>query len=172
METNQRHRANAARPAQGSLRRSAHGIFAGLTFAVLAALPSAAGADPSREAVAVRHLQSQMMVAALSCEMRGPYNTVVERFERELVGHGKSLREYFRQAHGDRAQRELDRFITALANQASGDMIAAGPGFCTRAGTMFEEVLALPVSSLGVYSVRRFDPDGQSLPRVESAAAR
>lgn len=117
----------------------------------------------------MRQLQSEMMVAALSCQMRNDYNTVVARFERELVGHGQALREYFRQAHGSRAQRELDRFITAQANQASSDMIAAGAGYCRQAGVMFEEVLALPVSSLGVYSVRRFD--GQGLPQVESAAA-
>ncbi len=162
METNQ--------PALAK-RLSARNVVAGGVFAVLAALPIAAQADSSREAVAVRQLQSEMMVAALSCEMRGHYNTVVARFERELVGHGKSLRQYFRQAHGDRAQRELDRFITALANQASGDMIATGSSYCSRAGSMFSEVLALPVSSLGVYSTRRFDADGTSLPQIESAAA-
>ncbi len=111
------------------------------------------------------------MVAALSCNMRGDYNATIARFEGELIGHGQALRHYFNQAHGKRGQRELDRFITALANQASSASLSAGGGYCGSAGAMFDEVLALPVSALGNYSIDRFDPDGDLLPRIESAAA-
>lgn len=112
------------------------------------------------------------MVAALSCNLRGDYNATVARFESELVDHGQALRNYFNQAHGKRGQRELDRFITALANEASSNSLTAGGGYCGAAGVMFEEVLALPVSAIGSYSLNRFDPDGELLPRIESAAAR
>ena len=156
----------------GGLRRTAAVSAVATTAFIVSLTPAAADqSERDRAAFAVRYLQSQMMVAALSCDMRGSYNAAVDRFEAELIGHGQALRRYFNQAHGPRGQRELDRFITAMANEASSLSLAAGAGYCGAAGTMFDEVMALPVSALGAYSLNRFDPDGDLLPRIESAQA-
>ena len=45
-----------------------------------------------RMAFRARVVQSDMMVAALSCGLRNQYNTVVTEFRSELVSHGHVLR--------------------------------------------------------------------------------
>ena len=60
------------------------------------------------DAVNVRILQSEMMVAALTCDMRNKYNTVVVRYQGELVSHARVLKKMFRRDHGPSAQKALD----------------------------------------------------------------
>lgn len=93
-------------------------------------------------AVNVRILQSEMMVAALTCNMRNRYNTVVVRYQGELVSHAKVLKKMFRRDHGARAQSELDGFVTQLANDASIRSIRERQTFCANATKMFSTILA------------------------------
>lgn len=94
------------------------------------------------DAVNVRILQSEMMVAALTCNMRNRYNTVVVRYQGELVSHGRVLKKMFRRDHGQRAQKELDGFVTQLANDASIRSIREREAFCVNANAMFSTILA------------------------------
>jgi hypothetical protein len=93
-----------------------------------------------------------MMVAALSCDLRGQYNDAVRRFQAELVLHGRNLRGYFDRRHGKQGQARLDRFVTKMANQASSRSIALGTGYCASAEQMMARVLALPPNSLAAFS--------------------
>ena len=122
-----------------------------LAFA-FTALSAAAVASPAQafqprdthevNAVNVRILQSEMMVAALTCNMRTRYNTVVVRYQGELVSHARVLKKMFRRDHGARAQSELDGFVTQLANDASIRSIRERQTFCTNATKMFTTILA------------------------------
>lgn len=94
------------------------------------------------DAVNVRILQSEMMVAALTCNMRNRYNTVVVRYQGELVSHGRVLKKMFRRDHGQSAQKELDGFVTQLANDASIRSIRGRETFCVNANVMFTTILA------------------------------
>jgi hypothetical protein len=123
----------------------------GLTcaFSALSALTVAGPAQAfqprdTREvnAVNVRILQSEMMVAALTCNMRNRYNTVVVRYQDELVSHARVLKKMFLRDHGARAQAELDGFVTQLANDASIRSIRERQSFCTNADEMFATILA------------------------------
>ena len=99
--------------------------------------------NPSETAaVNARLLQTEMMVAALACNLRPQYNRAVRTFEKELVGHGKVLRKMFRRNHGASAQRQLDRYITRLANEASARSNYDRVTYCQTAASLFGSVLA------------------------------
>lgn len=92
------------------------------------------------EAVAFRKLQSELMVATLSCKsqkMRSHYNAFVVRFRAELRDNARVLKALFRREHGAQAQRRFDAFMTGLANKASLDGMGDAK-FCTKAGARLE----------------------------------
>lgn len=130
---------------QWSLRRRAARL--GLALAVTCALSGTASAlEPadSREAAAVnaRVLQTELMVAALTCGMKPRYNLVVTRHRSALIGHGRVLRDMYRRAYGGGGQSHLDRYITRLANQASARSNIDRIGYCETAANLFDDALA------------------------------
>ena len=127
------------------LKRTAFGL-------VVASVISVAGMDVAKAiepktasevaAVNARLLQTEMMVAALTCDLRPQYNRAVRAFERELVHHGQVLRTMFKRSYGGGAQRQLDKYITRLANDASARSNRNRVAFCRTAASLFENVLA------------------------------
>ncbi len=95
-----------------------------------------------RAAVNARLLQTEMMVAALTCDLRPQYNRAVKTYRKDLVRHGKVLRKMFRRDHGASAQRRLDKYITQLANDASARSNGDRASYCRTATALFAEVLA------------------------------
>jgi len=93
-------------------------------------------------AINARLLQTEMMVAALACDMRPSYNKAIRTFEKELVGHGKVLRAMFQRKHGAAAQQQLDKYITQLANDASARSNYDRLSYCRTAVGMFDDVLS------------------------------
>ena len=100
-------------------------------IAILAArclLVSALGADAARlsheeqTAFHVRKIQTELMVAALSCKhrfYRNQYDNFVLTYQSQLVNYGGVLRRYFARRYGSGSTGRLDKYITAIANQAS-----------------------------------------------------
>lgn len=100
------------------------------------------------EAVAFRKLQSELMVATLSCKsprMTSHYNAFVVRFRAELRANARILKALFHREHGAQAQRRLDAFMTGLANKASLDSMG-DTHFCAKADARLE---ALTTDSKG-----------------------
>jgi len=97
-----------------------------------------------RDGFAVRELQTQLMVAALTCDARADYNDFVTRFRPELAEHGTRLRRYFRHAYGKRHKQALNSYVTELANRASNRSIADRAGFCASSRTAFRRLLNAP----------------------------
>jgi len=127
------------------LRRAVCGVaLAGLVSVVGIGVASAIEPRSDLEAAAVnaRLLQTEMMVAALACDLRPQYNRAVRTFEKELVGHGNVLRKMFRRDHGASAQRRLDKYITRLANEASARSNYDRATYCRTAASLFGDVLA------------------------------
>jgi hypothetical protein len=102
------------------------------------AMTCAAG---DRDGLAVRALQTRLMVAALTCDARADYNQFVTRFRPQLTEHGSRLRRYFRHAHGNRHKQALNSYVTDLANRASTLSINDRAGFCTISRTAFARLL-------------------------------
>ena len=70
-----------------------------------------AWADPCTDPVAqtalnTRALQTELMVAALSCGNRIHYNAFVIKYQGDLVKHGRSLQSFFQRKHGAAGRKE------------------------------------------------------------------
>jgi len=111
------------------------GIFraAAVVAAMGTAVPVAAAATPCAqrselEAIQMRHLQSRLMVAALSCNQQSAYNDFVSAFQSELTAHGTQLIAYFNRTKLGTAA--LNRTVTELANAAARQRAQNPEGFC------------------------------------------
>jgi hypothetical protein len=85
---------------------------------------------PEERAVQLRTVQSQLMVAAITCRREDDYNRFVTRFQPDLARAHGTLTGYFRRVHGAQAQRQMDAFITNLANAHSQSALRQGNQFC------------------------------------------
>jgi hypothetical protein len=140
-------------------------IFSACLAATLFATPIAEAATrcasaKERTAMRVRVMQTELMVAALSCravpgrDFTGQYNTFIQRHGEKLVNYGRVLKAYFQGRYGDDYARKLDAFITALANDASRRSMNSAT-FCDESVQLFQEVMAVDRASLESWSERR-----------------
>jgi len=106
--------------------------------------------DESR-AVQMRMFRAELAVAALSCQQQSQYNTVVTRHQDELVREGRALRAIFQRVYHAGAERELNRFITHLANRASLKRLIQ-PAYCQTMARVFREAQAQPRQGLLAYA--------------------
>lgn len=109
---------------------------------------SAAGAQQclrpaERAAFDAAGLKSQLMITALTCDVRDKYNAFVRRFQPELMVQERAIRSYFIRSYGVRGQQLHDDYITSLANMQSQEGLRDGTLFCQRHAALFDEVLAL-----------------------------
>jgi len=98
------------------------------------AVPKCASLEEAA-AFSLRHLQSRLMVAALSCNQQAAYNTFVEHFRTPLVGAGGMITEYYRRVGG--GQTALNRHITDLANAAGLSRAEDPDGYCKQSWDLF-----------------------------------
>lgn len=119
-------------------------------------------------ALRVRVLQSNLMVAALTCKMEGAYNATVTKFRSELTQHGRALRGYFDRAYGSKGVAKLDNLVTQLANEAASRSNKQRGEFCSSARRVFDNVLALPADGLAGFAEHTHELGvGDPLPRVD-----
>ncbi|WP_237182107.1 hypothetical protein [Roseomonas marmotae] len=96
-----------------------------------------------RTAMEVRALQSQLMVAALACNKSDQYNAFVRRYQRDLGEVYKSVTAHFKRVHGNaQGQKQLDVFMTHLANAQSQDGIDQGSFFCQNVAPLFTQAMS------------------------------
>jgi hypothetical protein len=133
-------------------------LFAAAAVAALCAFASPGAAQPlnAREQAAldVRYLQTELMVAALSCgrpEFHQRYNTFVAKFGKSLKRHGSVMKSYFTREYGKQGTVQMDRYVTRLANEASLRSMQQ-VSFCQDSGTLFERVTAIDTRSLESFS--------------------
>lgn len=86
----------------------------------------------------VRALQSQLMVVALTCQQQDDYNNFVRRHMNELNGAQRGVTSYHRRVHGAQHQRQLDLYITNLANSQMQAGITRGSFFCREQAPLFQ----------------------------------
>ncbi|NKE45820.1 hypothetical protein HB662_13600 [Roseomonas frigidaquae] len=109
-----------------------------------------------RTAFELRALQSQLMVAAITCQRDGDYNAFVRKFQGDLGGAYNTIRTHFRRTAGAQGQRALDGYITTLANEQSQDGIRQGSRFCQNITPLFQAALSQSnASALAEMSMER-----------------
>ncbi len=137
------------------------------------ALPSLALAQcattAERTALAARVLQSELMVAALSCKQQPAYNAFVVKFKDELVASGHTLRAFFTRTHGRSGNRELNAFITQMANEASFRSLREG-AFCESAPQRFDEALSAEIGQFKQLLARFPGRDAHGIPACHADA--
>lgn len=113
-------------------------------------LPTTCLSAQESKAVQMRMFRAELAVAALSCRQQSLYNTVVTRHQDELVREGRALRGIFQRVFRAGAERELNRFITHLANRASLKRLTQ-PTYCQTMARVFREAQAQPRQGLLAY---------------------
>lgn len=134
-------------PRRRSVRKSCVATILGgaLTLAVAApamAAGSACATAADEAAINTRVLQTELMVAALSCGEKDRYNAFVTTFKDQLSYNGQALRTMFKRVHGARGDYEMNAFVTRLANDASQRNSTSRAGYCASASQTFSEALA------------------------------
>ena len=126
---------------RGAIAAALIGTLVGPGTAVQAAPCASASAKPSQADVSieVRRLQTNLMVAALSCGARNDYNEFVIAHRPSLQKYGKEIRTEFRRRYGKAGDRKLNQFVTRLANEASARSNADRENFCAEATASFQE---------------------------------
>ncbi len=89
-----------------------------------------------------RALQTELMVAALSCGNRIHYNAFVIKYQGDLIKHGRSLQSFFQRKHGAAGRKNLNTFITRLANEASQRSSITHAAFCTNSSLLLNRLLS------------------------------
>ena len=126
------------------------GAIAGIAFALtisVATTTYAAGNEhsPAKAAFHVRALQTELMVAALTCQARAHYNDFAVKFQDVLIKHGRALKSRFHLTHGkSKGEKKLNAYVTSLANKTSSRQISEGEKYCARAMTTFAQLSVMP----------------------------
>ncbi|WP_237217372.1 hypothetical protein [Falsiroseomonas oryziterrae] len=159
---------------QGQRRTTSFRLVLGGLAALIAGPAIAQSCIPAAERTAfdVRAVQSQLMVAALACGRDNDYNAFVRKFQRDLQASYNGLQSHFRRTAGAAGQRELDNFITILANAHSQDSIRAGSFFCPLTTPLFQQALAKnDAASLAEFAMERNIVNPMAAPACAAAAA-
>ncbi len=94
-----------------------------------------------KNALDARAMQSQMMVAALSCGNQQKYNSFIKKFQAEFIECGKNLKTYFTRNYHNDADRQMNKFITSIANEASKKSLDQNSEqFCAEANHLFDKI--------------------------------
>jgi len=99
-------------------------VVAMTAIALGMALPSAAqaascAAANEESALQVRVLQTELMVAALTCNQRTDYNAFITRFQPQLSVQGKLMQAFFDRKYGSGSAKAMNGFVTRIANESS-----------------------------------------------------
>lgn len=131
-------------------------------LAMIPGMVSAQSCMPPAEKASfdVRALQSQLMVVAITCEMQDDYNRFVTKFQPQLATAYRGVQGHFRRTGGRNGQRDLDQYITGLANGQSQVGIAQGQYFCGNQRAVFQQALAAnSANDLAQITVQREIPN-------------
>lgn len=137
----------APKPSQSHIEASAKPVP---QVAAAAKKPARAACVGDRDFAALntRVLQTELMVAALSCEERTRYNEFINSYQDVLTGRGNDLRSFFQRTGGAQGTTRMNSLITRLANDASKQSQMQADTYCQFASDLFEEVLKSPPVAL------------------------
>ena len=134
------HRTRERRFGRGAMVAALIGTLVTPGTAAQAAPCTGAGKPTEADiSIEVRRLQTNLMVAALSCGARDDYNEFVVAHRSTLQKYGKTIRAEFRRRYGKSGASKLNQFVTRLANEASARSNADRENFCAEATASFQE---------------------------------
>ncbi len=119
-------------------------LFAFLVAVLMPFSSFACAMEEESDALDLRALQSNMMVAALSCDQQKNYNKFMSKYQDRLIDGGDEIKSYFKRTYGFGYEQELNRFVTNLANKATErSMKKNASTYCQQMDAMFKNLLSL-----------------------------
>lgn len=103
-------------------------------------------------ALDTRVLQSELVVAALSCGTSSQYNGFVQKFESELVALGGVFRNYFARIYGPNGEDRMDQAVTRMANIAEVRSMGLGPQYCDYEAQVFATLQGVAPAQLAAFA--------------------
>jgi hypothetical protein len=109
----------------------------------------------------VKALQLDLQVAALECanvagaSYTNEYNSFIARFNDRLAVEGKILRAHFQRVYHGGGEKQLDIFVTRVANTAS-DHSMQDMSFCANSAAVFKDALAIEKAQLEDAALQHF----------------
>jgi hypothetical protein len=95
-----------------------------------------------KNALDTRVLQTELMVAALSCNEKAQYGEFVKKFQPQLQQQSSALKSYFSRVYKSKGDYQLNRFVTQMANAVAQRHAHTKPSvFCSGAKSLFTETL-------------------------------
>ena len=104
-----------------------------------------------------RVLQSELVVAALSCGASSQYNGFVQKFKSELVALGNAFRGYFIRIYGPSGEDRMDQTVTRLANIAEVRSMGLGPQYCDYETQVFAVLQGVAPTQLAAFAAQNPD---------------
>lgn len=154
-------------------RRLLAGVAALMMVPGIALAQQACVQPAEKTAFDIRALQSQLLVAALACGQHDDYNAFVRKNQTELATAFRNLAAHFRRTAGAQHQRQLDQYITELANSQSRISIDRGSFFCREQTPLFQAAMAANgANELAQVSVTREVHQSLTTPACPAAPAR
>lgn len=116
---------------------------------------------PEKTAFEVRVLQTEMMVATLTCrgvgnrDFSAQYGHFVEANRDALKSHAGVFREHFKRSFGGAADTQLDRYVTSLANDLSRASMMGTGTFCPQQDALFDRAARVGPKELAGFAAER-----------------
>jgi len=98
------------------IRKSLPALAVMLTLSLPAYAVAPCANDAEREAMAMRALQSEFMMAGVACNQAAAYNSFVTKYQSVISAEGVRLKSYFSRVYGGSGEKQLNDFITDIAN--------------------------------------------------------
>ncbi len=139
------------------MRRKAFGFAVAVAITGIctgSAIAASCDSRADRAAFQVRALQTDLMVAALTCGAKPQYNSFARKFQTALVDQGRALKKLFQTLHGASAEKALNAYVTALANRASQRSISERDQYCENTLTTFSALSSLNPADLVSFSMK------------------
>jgi hypothetical protein len=120
-----------------------------VTSATHASAANKCAMDKEYAALNLRALQTELMVAALTCQKKAEYNAVVMKHKPVFAKKSRDFRSYFSRTAGGRTDFSMNQFVTRLANAASERSLKESVSeYCQTASSLFKNVLQSDGSNL------------------------
>jgi hypothetical protein len=137
------------------------GLLAMAANSAQAAYSCAKASDAA--ALRTRMLQTELMVAALSCNQKSDYNSFVVHYRPQLKENGTALKRYFDRSYGRHSSQELNSFTTRLANEASKRSLSDIGKFCSDAKAAFTTLETMPTVQFATFVADRPTADAHGM---------
>lgn len=116
---------------------------------------------PEKTAFHVRMLQTELMVATLTCrgmskhDFSRQYGSFVETHRAGLKSNSDVFQSHFKRSFGGGGQTQMDRYVTGLANDYSRSSMTGAGAFCEQQGPLFDKAASIKPSELAQFAAER-----------------